>query len=109
MRLTLSALCLSAMAAMPAFAADCITSKGNWSAYKSHFAGDAKSSGVGQRGLQALNGASLSGITWRFESSPSSQKGTLQADPARFLAKRSGSSADDQTGAQQGCQEPEHL
>lgn len=74
-------------------AAQCITSKGQFSAYKAGLAKDAQRSGIGQRGLQALNAAGLSGITWRFESNPSSQTGTLQADPATFLAKRSGSSA----------------
>ncbi|MDF1728063.1 MAG: lytic murein transglycosylase [Sulfitobacter sp.] len=74
-------------------AANCITSKGNFGAYKNALAQKAASAGVGQRGLQALGGANLSGITWRFESNPSSQSGVSQGDPARFLAKRSGSSA----------------
>ena len=34
------------------------------------FASDAKRSGIGQRGLQALASTQLSGITWRFESIP---------------------------------------
>ena len=54
--------------------------------------------GVGQRGMAALSGAQLSGITWRFESNPSSQSGVSQGDPARFLAKRSGSSAENFIG-----------
>lgn len=76
-----------------AFAAECITSKGNFSAYKQILAKQAAASGVGQRGQQALATAKLSDITWRFESNPSSQSGVSQGDPARFLAKRSGSSA----------------
>ncbi|MFC6637564.1 hypothetical protein GV827_18115 [Sulfitobacter sp. JBTF-M27] len=76
-----------------AFAAECITSKGNFGAYKQTLAKQAAAAGIGQRGLQALNAATLSDITWRFESNPSSQSGVSQGDPARFLAKRSGSSA----------------
>lgn len=74
-------------------AAQCITSKGAFGQYKQTLAQRANSQGVGQRGQQALAQAGLSGITWRFESNPSSQTGTLQGDPARFLAKRSGTSA----------------
>ncbi|MEM9581224.1 MAG: lytic murein transglycosylase [Pseudomonadota bacterium] len=76
-----------------AFAAQCITSKSNFNQYKQGLARDAQSAGVGQRGINALANARLSGITWRFESSVQNQTGTLQADPAKFLAKRSGSSA----------------
>jgi membrane-bound lytic murein transglycosylase B len=76
--------------ASPAFAAECITSKGNFGAYKQTLAKQAAANGIGQQGLQALNGAKLSGITWRFESNPASQSGVSQGDPARFLAKRSG-------------------
>ncbi|TNF23316.1 MAG: lytic murein transglycosylase [Rhodobacteraceae bacterium] len=75
-------------------AAQCITSQGNFAAYKAQLAREAQASGIGQRGLAALQSAGLSSITWRFESNPSSQSGTLQRDPATFLAKRSGSSAD---------------
>lgn len=78
--------------ATPSLAAQCITSKGQFETYKQGLARDAKGS-VGQRGMQALQAARLSGITWRFESNPKSQTGTLQGDPAKFLAKRSGSSA----------------
>ncbi|MEM7520222.1 MAG: lytic murein transglycosylase [Pseudomonadota bacterium] len=74
--------------------ANCITAKGNFGAYKQHLGKAAAASGVGQRGLQALGAAGLSDITWRFESRPSSQTGVSQGDPARFLAKRSGSSAE---------------
>jgi membrane-bound lytic murein transglycosylase B len=88
--LTVAAL---AVLATPALSAECITSKGSFGAYKQSLAKDAAKAGVGQRGLQALNAASLSDITWRFESRPSSQTGVSLGDPARFLAKRSGSSA----------------
>jgi len=77
-----------------AFAAECITNKGNFGAYKQTLAKQAAANGIGQRGLQALDNAQLSAITWRFESNPSSQSGVSQGDPAVFLAKRSGSSAD---------------
>ena len=76
-----------------ALAAECITNKGNFNAYKQVLAGQARAAGVGQRGLDALSTAGLSNITWRFESNPRNQTGTLQGDPAQFLAKRSGSSA----------------
>lgn len=89
----LSATVALAALSTSAFAAQCITSKGQFGAYKAGLAKDAQRSGVGKRGIQALSSAGLSGITWRFESNPSSQKGTLQGDPAKFLAKRSGSSA----------------
>jgi membrane-bound lytic murein transglycosylase B len=82
-----------AVTAPLAFAAECITQKGNFGAYKQTLSKQAAASGVGQRGLQALVAADLSGITWRFESNPASQSGVSQGDPARFLAKRSGSSA----------------
>jgi len=74
--------------------AHCITQKAGFPGYLEAFAVDAKRNGIGPRGLQALASTQLSGITWRFESNPSSQSGTLQGDPAQFLAKRSGSSAD---------------
>ncbi len=76
-----------------AVAAPCITSQGAFPGYVQAFAEDAQRNGVGQRGMAALAAARLSGITWRFESNPSSQTGTLQSDPATFLAKRSGSTA----------------
>ncbi|MEP5153667.1 lytic murein transglycosylase [Planktotalea sp.] len=82
------------LAAQSAHSAECITNKANFNSYKQTLAGLAQSSGVGQRGLNALANAKLSGITWRFESNPSNQTGTLQSDPARFLSKRSGGSAD---------------
>ncbi|QYX56749.1 lytic murein transglycosylase [Roseovarius sp. SCSIO 43702] len=73
--------------------AQCIKQTGAFPQYKQHLGQKARASGVGQRGLQALGAAQLSGITWRFESNPSSQTGVAQGDPARFLAKRSGTSA----------------
>ncbi|MGR3502888.1 lytic murein transglycosylase [Pseudaestuariivita sp.] len=82
-----------AMAATAVSAAQCITSQNAFGGYKQGLAREAQAAGIGQRGMQALSGAKLSGITWRFESRPSSQTGTLQADPGQFLAKRSGSSA----------------
>lgn len=79
--------------ATSAIAAQCITNQGNFNQYKQTLAKQAAAAGVGQRGLGALQNAQLSGITWRFESNPRNQTGTLQGDPAKFLAKRSGSSA----------------
>jgi membrane-bound lytic murein transglycosylase B len=75
-------------------AAPCITQQGGFPGYVQAFAADAQRSGIGQRGLQTLSSAQLSGLTWRFETRPTSQTGTLESDPARFLAKRSGSSAE---------------
>lgn len=92
-RLTIILSAIIGLSAPAVQAAQCITSKGAFNGYKGQLAQDAQRSGVGQRGLSALQSASLSGITWRFESNPSSQSGTLQGDPAKFLAKRSGSSA----------------
>ncbi|WP_417526210.1 lytic murein transglycosylase [Marinovum sp.] len=93
-RFTIALSLIAGLAAPAVQAAQCITSKGGFNGYKAGLAQDAQANGVGQRGMQALQGAQLSGITWRFESNPSSQSGTLQRDPATFLAKRSGSSAD---------------
>lgn len=87
------ALCTTLLAAGPALAANCITDKGSFGAYKAAFAKDAAAAGVGQRGLQALQNAQLSSITWKFESRPSSQTGVSYNDPSTFLAKRTGGSA----------------
>lgn len=87
------ALPLALLTAAQVQAADCITSKGAFGGYKTALAQQAQSRGVGQRGLQALQSAQLSGITWRFESRPSSQTGVSYRDPAEFLAKRTGGSA----------------
>ena len=77
-----------------ALAAPCITSTGAFDGYKQAFAQQAQGQGVGQAGLAALQAAGLSDITWRFESSPSSQTGVSYGDPAEFLARRTQSSAD---------------
>ncbi len=82
------------LSCLGAAAAPCITQKAGFPDYVRTFAAEAQRSGIGQRALQALSSTELSAITWRFESNPSSQTGTLQSDPAKFLAKRSGSSAD---------------
>lgn len=84
--------CLAATSSI-ATAAPCITSKGAFDTYKQNLAQTAAAQGVGQRGLQALMAARLSDVTWRFESNPASQTGVAQGDPATFLAKRSGGSA----------------
>ncbi|MEL6689657.1 MAG: lytic murein transglycosylase [Pseudomonadota bacterium] len=83
-----------ALAPLTASAATCITEKAGFAGYKDRFAADARAAGVQRAGMSALAGAQLSGITWRFESRPSTQTGTLQGDPAVFLAKRSGSTAE---------------
>ena len=85
---------LLALMPLAADAATCITDKSAFGGYKSNFAADARAAGVGAAGLNALANAGMSDITWRFESRPSTQTGTLQSDPATFLAKRSGSSAE---------------
>ena len=93
MRRTLAAACVTLLAAPAAFAAPCITSQGEFPGYKQALSQQASAAGIGQQGLQALQSAQLSGITWRFESSPSSQSGVSYGDPATFLANRSGGSA----------------
>ncbi len=82
------ALALTLVAAGPAAAAPCITSQGQFGAYKQALAQEAAAAGIGQRGLQALAQAQLSGITWRFESNPSSQSGTRYRSPEQFLTAR---------------------
>ncbi|GAA0778837.1 lytic murein transglycosylase [Roseibium denhamense] len=74
--------------ATPAVAATCITSKGQFNAYKQQLAQQAASYGVGQRGMQALQQARLSGITWRFESNPASQSSMRYRSPEQFLKSR---------------------
>lgn len=93
LRVALSALALTC-SSLSVQAASCISQKGAFPNYVQGLAADAQRSGVGKRGLQALSAAQLSGVTWRFESNPKSQTGTLEGDPGRFLAKRSGTSAD---------------
>lgn len=82
------------LAGTSAGAAPCITEQGQFGSYKQALAQDAANAGIGQAGLQALANAQLSGITWRFESRPSSQTGVSYGDPSEFLAKRSGSTAE---------------
>ena len=86
------AVCFS-VSALTASAASCITEKTAFSSYVRNLSVDAQRSGIGQRGLQVLAQSQLSGITWRFESNPKNQTGTLASDPATFLAKRTGTSA----------------
>ncbi|WP_305988421.1 lytic murein transglycosylase [Roseibium sp. MMSF_3544] len=74
--------------ATQAFATSCITSKGQFDTYKQQLAREAASAGVGQRGLKALQQARLSGITWRFESNPSSQSSMRYRSPEQFLKSR---------------------
>lgn len=81
-------------AATAVTAAPCITQTSEFPRYVKAFATDAQRGGIGRSGLDALSSVRLSKITWRFESNPKSQSGTLQSDPAEFLAKRSGSTAD---------------
>ncbi|SHI62818.1 lytic murein transglycosylase [Wenxinia saemankumensis] len=96
MRPVLRAVAAATVSLLPALAAaaPCITSQDQFPTYRANLAAEAANYGVGQRGLQALQNAQLSGITWRFESNPSSQSGVSVVDPATFLARRSGSSAD---------------
>jgi len=76
------------MLATPALAASCITSKGQFEAYKQQLAQQAARAGVGQRGQKALQQARLSGITWRFEANPSSQSSMRHRSPEQFLKSR---------------------
>lgn len=92
MRRIIAAIALSALPGL-ALAAPCITDKGGFGSYKANLANDARSAGVGGPGLDALSRASLSSITWRFESRPSSQTGVSYGDPAQFLAKRTQTTA----------------
>ncbi|MEM9330604.1 MAG: lytic murein transglycosylase [Pseudomonadota bacterium] len=78
----------SALLATQTWAASCITSKGQFENYKQQLAKQASSSGVGQRGIQALKQARLSGITWRFESKPASQSSMRHRSPEQFLKSR---------------------
>lgn len=94
MRRLFTAVAFTLMAG-PTLAAQCITQQGQFPNYKADLAQDAAAAGIGERGIQALRDASLSGITWRFESNPSSQSGVSAGDPANFLARRSGGSAQD--------------
>ncbi|WP_121634632.1 lytic murein transglycosylase [Tropicibacter alexandrii] len=93
MRRTLIALGLSLLTATPALAAQCITSKGEWSAYKQSLAAEAKAAGVGQRGLSALANLPLSDRTWRFAASPSGQ-GVGATSPAKLIEGKTQVSVD---------------
>ena len=88
-----AAIFITTISATAVTAAGCITDKGSFGSYKQGLASDAASAGIGQRGLQALSAASVSDITWRFESRPSSQTGVSYGDPAEFLAKRTQATA----------------
>ena len=88
------ALIFALLAGTAASAAPCITDQGAFGSYKQALAQEAAAAGVGPAGLQALANAQLSGITWRFESQPSSQTGVSYRDPETFLARRSGSTAE---------------
>jgi len=87
-RLGVGVVLAGALATAPAHAARCITSQGQFEAYKQALAQQAASAGVGQRGMQALQRSGVSGITWRFESNPSSQTGTRHRSPEQFLRSR---------------------
>ncbi|WP_428521875.1 lytic murein transglycosylase [Roseibium sp.] len=86
--LRMVAIVAAALIATPALAASCITSKGQFGAYKQQLAQQAAASGVKKRGLQALQQAKLSGITWRFESNPASQSSMRYRSPEQFLKSR---------------------
>lgn len=91
------------------FAASCITSKGQFETYKQQLAQQAASAGVGQRGLQALQQAKLSGITWRFESNPASQSGMRYRSPEQFLKSRFSSVNSFISGAKRRLQQNARL
>lgn len=95
----------AALLATPSWAASCITSQGQFDAYKQQLAQQAASAGVGQRGLQALQQARLSGITWRFESNPASQSSMRYRSPEQFLTSRFSSVSSFVSGAQRRLQQ----
>lgn len=78
----------SALLTTQTWAASCITSQGQFETYKKQIAQQAASSGIGQRGMQALQQARLSRITWRFESKPASQSSMRYRSPEQFLKSR---------------------
>ncbi|MFK7792379.1 MAG: lytic transglycosylase domain-containing protein [Devosiaceae bacterium] len=94
-----------ALLATPAWAASCITNQGQFDAFKQQLAQQATSAGVGQRGLQALQQAQLSGITWRFESNPASQSSMRYRSPEQFLTSRFSSVSSFVSSAQRRLQE----
>lgn len=93
MRRILSALALTLLTTSPALAAKCITSKGDWNAYKQSLAAEAKAAGVGQRGLTALANLPLSDRTWRFAASASGQ-GVGSTSPAKLIEGKTQVSVD---------------
>lgn len=101
----LGALFAGALLATPALAASCITNQGQFDAYKQQLAQQAASSGVGQSGLQALQQARLSGITWRFESNPASQSSMRHRSPEQFLTSRFSSVSSFVSSARQKLQQ----
>ena len=104
-----AALVAAALLTTPAFAASCITSKGQFEAYKQQLAQQAAKSGVRQRGLQALQQARLSGITWRFESNPASQSSMRHRSPEQFLKSRFSSVNSFVSGAQRRLKQNARL
>ncbi|MBZ0215384.1 MAG: lytic murein transglycosylase [Fimbriimonadaceae bacterium] len=78
----------SALFATQTWAASCITNQGQFETYKKQLAQQAASSGIGQRGMQTLQRARLSRITWRFESNPASQSSMRYRSPEQFLKSR---------------------
>ncbi|WP_420339424.1 lytic murein transglycosylase [Roseibium sp.] len=107
--LRMMAIVAGAMMATPALAASCITSKGQFGAYKQQLAQQAAASGVKKRGLQALQQAKLSGITWRFESNPASQSSMRYRSPEQFLKSRFSSVNTFVSGAKRKLQQNARL
>ncbi len=107
--LRMVAVVAGAMIATPALAASCITSKGQFGAYKQQLAQQAAASGVKKRGLQALQQAKLSGITWRFESNPASQSSMRYRSPEQFLKSRFSSVNTFVSGAKRKLQQNARL
>ena len=103
------AIVAGAMMATPALAASCISSKGQFGAYKQQLAQQAAASGVKKRGLQALQQAKLSGITWRFESNPASQSSMRYRSPEQFLKSRFSSVNTFVSGAKRKLQQNARL
>ncbi len=98
-----------ALLATPTLAASCITSKGQFATYKQQLAKKAARSGVGKRGLTALQQAKLSGITWRFESNPASQSSMRYRSPEQFLKSRFSSVNSFVSGAKRRLQKNARL
>lgn len=107
--LRMVAIVAGAMMATPALASSCITSKGQFGAYKQQLAQQAAASGVKKRGLQALQQAKLSGITWRFESNPASQSSMRYRSPEQFLKSRFSSVNTFVSGAKRKLQQNARL